>query len=433
MAPTTDLGATLRSLRRKRGLSLDDASRRGGASKAALSAWENNLRSPRGPALARLLEAYEADDRTKARLVVLADPRHARIVLAGSPFGPVDAGTVLRAMRERRGIAQTDLAQKIGVSQSAISRWESGDDVPSAESLHALGFALGASPEETLALASAVGHGITDLSDDPEAAIAQIWAGNHYHSLRGLILLGWEAELVRRAARDRRWDIPLASVLSARACFLLVEGRDAEIAGVAKRTLRLSNTLDVRLQAVPALGTLDHALRRMGKDDSETTEMAETWSGKLPDSSSRAWMLRQHGQALIRRGRTAEGLRWIERSSDVELAARPDHPEPWSHRAEMLADAHLMAGDPCAAAAAVDGRRERCFPPKLFVRIEHANGRAVSEAEMAWLRWRTHGERWPDGLAGSVEIGEVEREVPVSPSWQRSISSIPARPSGQRS
>ncbi len=423
-----DLGTALRNLRRSRNLSLDEAGRRSGASKAALSAWENGTRCPRGPALVRLLGAYEADDRTKACLVGLADPRHVRIALADSPFGPVEVGTVLRAMRERRGIVQAELAGRIGVSQAAVSRWEAGDDAPSSETLHALGFALGASPEETLALGSAAGQGAGGLAEDPEAVTQQIWAGPTHHSLRELLLLGWEAELVRRAAQNPRWDIALASVLSARACLLLLHSRHLEIVSLAKRATRLAGPLEVRLHAVPALGSLDHALRRLGENDGRTNGIAEAWAGSLPDSPGRAWMLRQSGLALIRRGQIAEGLRWVDRSSDVELAARGNDSDPWSHRAEMLAHAYLAAGDARRAAAVVGGCRTRRFPPKLFIKIEHANGRAVSEAEMAWLRWRTVRERWPQGLR---LIDEIERRQARLSGTPRPDSTIPFDPGAE--
>lgn len=416
MARTTEegLGAALRSLRRARGLTLEEAARRGGAAKATLGAWEVETRQPRGPALARLLDALGADDRTKAWLLSLADPRHARIALAESPFGPVDVGMVLRTMRERRGIAQADLAREIGASQAAVSKWESGDDAPSSETLHALGFALGATVEETLALASAAGRGGGGLPEDPEAAIARVWEEDNYHPLRGLQLLGWEAELGRRAARDARWDPGLASVLSARACLLVGERRYAEIAPIAHRALRLAETPEGRLQAVPALGTLAHADRHSGRT-AGTAELAGEWAARLPDSPAKGWMMRDRGIGLIRQGRVAEGLAWVERSSDVELWARHDHPEPWSHRAEMLADAYMAAGDARGAAAIVGGRRERRFPSSLFVRIEHANGRAATEAEMAWLRFCTAKDGSPLSLGAIAAIERRQARLTGTP------------------
>lgn len=149
-----ELGAVLRSLRQRRGLSLDSTAQRCGVSKAALSAWEVGTRTPRGPALARLLDALGTDDRTKARLLRLADPAQTRIALADSPFGSqVGVGGVLRVIRAGRGMSQGYLARRVGVSQATVSKWETGDATPSVETIHALGFALGASVEETLALA----------------------------------------------------------------------------------------------------------------------------------------------------------------------------------------------------------------------------------------------------------------------------------------
>jgi len=402
-----ELGATLRGLRLVRGLGLSEVARRSGASKAALSAWENGTRRPRGPALARLLDALEADTRSKARLLRLAEPQNARMVLADSPLGAsVNVGVVLRVMRERRGIAQADLARQLGVAQATVSRWETGEGVPSTETLHALGFALGATAEETLALASAQGEGDAGLPDDVDAVVARIWEGPGFHPLRELLLLGWEAELGRRASWDNRWDPGLAAVLSARACLLVGEVRFIEVPPLVQRAIRLAGTTEARTQAVPAVGSLDHAYRNLRRSDVETTEMAEAWAARLPDSPQRAWMLRQRGLASMRAGKIAEGLEWIERSSDVELQARPDHPEPWSHRAEMLADAYLEAGQPRSAADVLGGRRERHFPPSVFVRIEHANGRTVTDAEMAWLRYCALSSGWSQTR---LQLARIER------------------------
>lgn len=57
-------------------------------------------------------------------------------------------GMHLRALRLARGLTMAELAERIGVSQPAISQWESGREKPGRESLQKLSVQLGVSPEE---------------------------------------------------------------------------------------------------------------------------------------------------------------------------------------------------------------------------------------------------------------------------------------------
>lgn len=412
MAPEDgpDLGEALRRLRLARGLSLDEAAARGGTSRSALFTWEAGSRRPRGPALVQLLDAYGADSRTKARLLYLAEPQQGRIALADSLLGaPVASGDVLRAMRKRRGMSQEELARRAGVTQATVSRWESGHDAPSAQTVHALGFALGATVEETLALASVRGGGETDLGDDVEGFTAKIWQGDFPYSAGEVVLLGWEAEAYRRAQRDPFWEAALVSVLSLRANRLVLEERHAEIAPIAERALWLAKTAEARLQAVPAIGAFAEADRRLGRGLARGIELTGTLADRLPDSPQRAWMLRQQGMGLVRTGRTAEGLDLVARAGqmDLEKGSGP-YLEFWSHRASMLGEALLAAGETKAASDMVGGRRERGFWPHILVAIEHANGRAATDAEMAYLRhWA--GPRDASTPLGRRRLLDIER------------------------
>ena len=161
------MGEELRALRLARGLSARALGGLAGVSTTSVSSWEQGARAPRGAPLARLLDALEADERTRARLLHAAEPAFARVELAPTRLGaPPAAGMVIRGMRLRRGTSQADLARTIGATQSTVARWESGELSPSTESVHALCFALGASVEECLALAAASGEDARALPDD---------------------------------------------------------------------------------------------------------------------------------------------------------------------------------------------------------------------------------------------------------------------------
>lgn len=41
-------------------------------------------------------------------------------------------------LREQAGLSQVELAEKVGLSRQAVSRWESGENVPSRENMKAL-------------------------------------------------------------------------------------------------------------------------------------------------------------------------------------------------------------------------------------------------------------------------------------------------------
>lgn len=58
--------------------------------------------------------------------------------------GPMTFGRSLRAWRESEEVSQDQLAQTVGLSKTAISRFENGHDFPSADTLVLLADALDA-------------------------------------------------------------------------------------------------------------------------------------------------------------------------------------------------------------------------------------------------------------------------------------------------
>ena len=59
-------------------------------------------------------------------------------------------GTTIRALREKKGCTQRDLAQQIGVTDKAVSKWETGKGLPDITLVEPLSAALGVSVAELL-------------------------------------------------------------------------------------------------------------------------------------------------------------------------------------------------------------------------------------------------------------------------------------------
>ena len=59
-------------------------------------------------------------------------------------------GTTIKSLREAKGITQSDLAEKIGVSSQAISKWETAKGLPDITLIEPLSKALGVSVMELM-------------------------------------------------------------------------------------------------------------------------------------------------------------------------------------------------------------------------------------------------------------------------------------------
>lgn len=61
------------------------------------------------------------------------------------------SGVAIRTLREKRGLTQKELGERIGVSDKAVSKWETGRGLPDITLLEGLAVALGVSVAELLA------------------------------------------------------------------------------------------------------------------------------------------------------------------------------------------------------------------------------------------------------------------------------------------
>lgn len=320
------LGELLRSLRQRRGLGSAEAARRAGLGRTTLHQWESGTRVPRGGALERLLDALEAPERLRSAAIARADPRHARLALDLRPLGtPVGCGQVLRAIRRRRGMTQQEAAGTCGVAQGTFAHWERGDDVPEAATLQAAAFALGASPEEAVALSLVQTRG-DDAPRTPEQALrASMAVRDRVDSLHEVLQLGIEADAWWRSTRDGRWDVVVASAMARRALRYFYDGRLAEAEATAWEAVRRARRPEARSESVMALEVLERMSRLRGESPGPVIRLAEAWAdsiplGPTPEGGSKMWATK-----IAARARAAAG--------DVERAVEMTRPfEDWVAR-----------------------------------------------------------------------------------------------------
>lgn len=394
------LGDSLRGLRLARGLSLDATALRSGLAKSTLSKWESGANRPRGAGFARLLDALEAEPRLRARLLHAADPQFAQIELTNTALGaPVDVGMVIRAMRGRHGLTQASLAQAVGVAQATVARWESADLVPSGEALHAVGFALGASVEETVALACAEGRPSGRLPDAPPAP-DRYWRvlPSRDSAVFEVAALGLEAELWARAVRDAQWDPWLGKALGERSLHLFLTGRLDEAATTARRALGIGSTPEVRLGQTFAFSAPLEIATLQGADSGRLAAKIGGWAARLPDGQIKGWMFWEQALRLAEVGRADDGIDLTERMAVMSATAFSDGESLETIRLRGLLEVELRAGRADRAEDLVGRLKPIDLQsiPIWSVRIAHLRGEAADDVTLARacevLLW--HSDHW---------------------------------------
>lgn len=150
------IGTLLWQWRQAAGLSQGALAQRAGVSRSALSQWESGRRQPRVRELEATLEALGVTPSQRAlALASVQAPRALRLLRAPSAEQPGSlpgSGELLRALRVRGGWTQAEIAQRMGVQQHTISRWELGERLPSTEEMQTLCFVLEALEDEIVAL-----------------------------------------------------------------------------------------------------------------------------------------------------------------------------------------------------------------------------------------------------------------------------------------
>ena len=75
-------------------------------------------------------------------------------------------GQRLKPARESAGFTQEKLAEKLGVSRTAVARWESNDIEPKLQNLIGIAELLHVSTDSLLGIGSRKSNSVSDLSDE---------------------------------------------------------------------------------------------------------------------------------------------------------------------------------------------------------------------------------------------------------------------------
>ena len=114
----------------------------------------------------------------------------------------MELGKTILTKRQARGMSQEKLAELIGVSRQAVSKWEVGDAIPDTDKLIPLAKALGITVDELLGNVPEEGYTQKNVSDPPvsgEYMYTQVqpepgrkpgWFATHWYWL-GLVPVVW--------------------------------------------------------------------------------------------------------------------------------------------------------------------------------------------------------------------------------------------------
>ena len=85
-------------------------------------------------------------------------------------------GQRIRAARESAGFTQEALAEAVGVSRTAVARWESDDIEPKLQNLISIAELLHVSTDSLLGIDSRKSYSVSDLSDEAIYALEKFIA-----------------------------------------------------------------------------------------------------------------------------------------------------------------------------------------------------------------------------------------------------------------
>lgn len=370
------LGTLLWELRTGRGWSQGQLAQRAGISKAALSRWESGARQPRVPELQAVLEALETTPAQRALAFAFIKAPRALRYLQASPESdslgpPPAAGDLLRAMRQRRGWTQAQVAQRLGVGQNTVARWEAGERLPANEEMQALCFALEAHEEEFVALTTG---GFTNrpqaIPDEKEEV--EDYAHHLLYdttSLADLRFLTLERALWQRAAQDAHVLPLLAKTYAFHAHKLGNLARWTEAQTLAERALALTPVQE----PVPEFAfraTLKLAAASVYSSKQPAPErgirLLKRWLPRSTQPDMTSWILSDMAKYLSLAGQTERGVTMSKQAIDVADAETTMR--EIDHGARLVED--LRPGEALAKLPRLGEYARGMYVYEMFVRTE---------------------------------------------------------------
>ena len=350
------MGGKLRHLRSARGFSLGALSDRAGVHKATLSRWESGVQRPSIPELEATLVALEAPAETRQAILgllgaagapralrLLHRERRGEVARAALPpsllrEGMPGSGSLLRALRSRRGWSQEQLASHLRRHVSVISRWERGDAWPSPDLLQPLCVLLGATAAETAALMTGTltGGGTGSEGESVEAVdvlehrfrshLAKIDTLSELYPAMDLAFIALEASLWAQGIRRAAVRPLLAEVYSHHANYLRNASRFVEGGIYAEKALALirENPAQWSPEWSPdwtqtaTVCIADAAAKGMQArpDRGEAILRTRLAQGRVPVPYA-AWMLRKIANYQFAQGRFADAEASLQASSHL--------------------------------------------------------------------------------------------------------------------
>ncbi len=320
------LGAYLTELRQARAMAAAEAARSADISRSSLHNWESGKHALRIEELEALLRALSASEtEVKTALSLLERPRAQRRLAEIEPETALlpHGGSLLRAMRLRRGWTQEQAAAVYAVQQSTVARWEHAESWPSAEKLHGICFALRAHGLEVAALTRGPfslggqwGCGQEPkLLEEMEQALQDIHDrlnDSRCYPLGDLLYLSLEVHFTPLARRSKAGRRLLSQLLIKHALYLGERCQPAEAGATAMRALTLlseagEKSLSQRL-------TIEMLWAVWKFPIEEHASILSHWLHQKLEPASLNWVRAQISASLMEQGLHEEGLALLRKT-----------------------------------------------------------------------------------------------------------------------
>jgi transcriptional regulator with XRE-family HTH domain len=306
-------GVWLRARRSQQGISLRTLAQSAHVGRSTLSDWETGRTLPRlseweqvctalnvpAPERQELLRSMESPRALLQAQLEAWQQQPTFVEQAGHlPHG----GDLLRAMRRRKHWTLAQAAQRIGVRQPTLSRWERGERFPDADTLQTVCAVYGASQAERTALVcgrSSLAQDVTEhLSLDAlehrfRTQLQPLELTAEIHPGRDLDFLRMEAALWTHALHKESVRPLLAEVYAHHGCYLRNWRQSGEV--YASRCLELlPPTKRLPGFASLAVACVSDALNsRTGNRRGQASAWLTPWLSRCFPPHSLSWLLRR--------------------------------------------------------------------------------------------------------------------------------------------